>query len=327
MDENDRTRRRFLGRIAAAGIGFPILHALPPGDSDRHGMRNTGDQTVQERLVCVFSKHLQFLDYDAMADAAAAAGFDGVDLTVRPGGHVLPQHAERDLPRAVNAVRSVGLEVPMMTTAIARVGDLHAESVLHMAADLGIRYYRMNWVEYDDGVGIIEHLRRYRAQIERLAALNANLGLHGAYQNHAGASIGAPVWDLHILLDGLDPAHIGVQYDIRHATVEGAHSWSLGFKLLHPYIKTLVMKDFSWQERDGRSHIVNVPLGEGMVDLSAYLDLVDMYTVSGPISVHFEYDMPGDRQELAPVERTRQTIDVMRRDVRTLRARMVEAGL
>ena len=39
----------------------------------------------------IFSKHLQFLIYKDMAEAAAEMGFDGIDLTVRPNGHVLPE--------------------------------------------------------------------------------------------------------------------------------------------------------------------------------------------------------------------------------------------
>jgi hypothetical protein len=33
-----------------------------------------------------------------MAKAATEIGFDGVDLTVRPKGHVLPDNVEKDLP-------------------------------------------------------------------------------------------------------------------------------------------------------------------------------------------------------------------------------------
>ncbi len=52
---------------------------------------------------CIFSKHLQWLDYESMAGAAARLGFDGIDLTIRPGGHVPPEQAEEKLPRVVEA--------------------------------------------------------------------------------------------------------------------------------------------------------------------------------------------------------------------------------
>src|SRR5881296_1486962 len=40
--------------------------------------------------VAIFSKHLQFLQGDALAAGAADIGFDGIDITVRKGGHVEP---------------------------------------------------------------------------------------------------------------------------------------------------------------------------------------------------------------------------------------------
>jgi L-ribulose-5-phosphate 3-epimerase len=40
---------------------------------------------VADRLkINIFSKHLQFLNYYDLAEAAAEMGFDGIDLTVRP---------------------------------------------------------------------------------------------------------------------------------------------------------------------------------------------------------------------------------------------------
>jgi len=37
----------------------------------------------------LFSKHLQWLDYEGMSKVAKQIGFDGLDLTVRRKGHVL----------------------------------------------------------------------------------------------------------------------------------------------------------------------------------------------------------------------------------------------
>ena len=56
--------------------------------------------------VSVFSKHLQFLNWEEMAQTAAAIGFDGIDLTVREGGHVLPERVEHDLPKAAEIIRA-----------------------------------------------------------------------------------------------------------------------------------------------------------------------------------------------------------------------------
>ena len=316
------TRRQFLAQATAAGVGLPLVGWPRPGRTSVEKER----ARRAERPLCVFSKHLQFLGYEAMAEAAAEIGFDGVDLTVRPGGHVLPENAEEDLPKAVAAVKAAGLAVPMMTTRITDPADPLTEPVLRVASEQGIEAYRMGYLSYQDDLGVAESLEALRPQMEGLAAMNATYGLHGAYQNHAGTRVGGPVWDLWLLLEGLDPEHVGCQYDVRHATVEGGTAWPLSFKLLHPFVKTTVIKDFKWAEGDdGRWHVQNVPLGEGMVDFAAYFDMVKEYGIEGPISVHFEYRLA---EEGASEEEERaQTVAAMRRDLETLRSMLAEAGL
>ena len=121
------TRRIFIKTSAAAGAVMAAgslkaanLTAAPEG---------------KKVPVCIFSKHLQWLDYDGMAEAAAEAGFDGVALTVRPGGHVQPERAADDLPRAVEAVKKAGLCVPMMTSGITDPNDSVTEQVLKTASE------------------------------------------------------------------------------------------------------------------------------------------------------------------------------------------------
>src|SRR5438552_15828647 len=59
--------------------------------------------------LCLFSKHLPDLNYEELGKAVRDLGFPGVDLTVRAKGHVLPERAAEDLPRAVEILRKHGL--------------------------------------------------------------------------------------------------------------------------------------------------------------------------------------------------------------------------
>ena len=317
----DIDRRTFLAWSAAAGIGVSRagvapLSAAPPSRADA------------ARPVCIFSKHLQWLDYREMAELAAEIGFDGVDLTVRPGGHVLPERAAADLPRAVEAVRAAGLAVPMITTAIVRPDDPVTASILGTARDLGIRHYRMGYLAYQDSTGVAASLEAHRPLMRELAAMNEEYGLHGAYQNHAGTGVGGPVWDLWVLLRDLDPRWIGCQYDIRHAMVEGGTSWPLALKLLAPYIQITAIKDFHWAKDDrGRWRIANVPLREGMVDFDAYFGLVKELAIAGPISLHYEYHpFEGMGTPLPIPERRRRDLPLMRRDLESLRAMLASVA-
>ena len=80
--------------------------------------------------ISIFSKHLQWLDYNEMSKTVAELGFDGVDLTVRPQGHVLPERVEADLPKAVEAIDKAGKKVYMLTTAINNADDPVTEKIL-----------------------------------------------------------------------------------------------------------------------------------------------------------------------------------------------------
>ena len=277
----------------------------------------------------VFSKHLQFLDYETTAQVAAEIGFDGVDLAVRPGGHVLPENVATDLPRAVEAIKGAGLQAQIMTTAIMNPQEGAAATILQTAKEVGITRYRTDWLRYNmDDINLPAVIDDFRQQLQALAQLNERTGMIGGYQNHAGDHyVGAPIWDIATLLREIDSEFLGSQYDIRHATVEGGLSWPLGLNLIHPYINVIVIKDFRWEKVDGTWKVVNVPLGEGMVDFPRYFKLLKQYDIRCPISVHFEYEMPEQREDLSEEERLAQTITVMKKDVDTLKQYLSEADL
>jgi sugar phosphate isomerase/epimerase len=246
------------------------------------------DNTAIARKIHVFSKPLGWLNYEDMAILLSEAGAEGIDITVRPEGHVLPENVVSDLPRAVEAARKHGLSVEMIVTGIVRQ-DPSAELIIKTASSLGIKFYRLGWLSYDDSLGISGTISKYRSDLIKLEELNRKYGIHGAYQNHAGTMVGGAVWDLYELLKDLDPEFIGCQYDIRHAVVEGGTSWSNGLKLIAPWIKCTDIKDFKWEETNGKWNTVSVPLGEGMVDFDDYFRIIRSKNITGPMSLHFEY--------------------------------------
>jgi len=315
------SRRQFMATAAAAGMSLSVP-----------GLRQTAIGSTPEKKdktrICIFSKHLQWLDYDAMAETAAEIGFDGVDLTVRPGGHVLPERVEEDMPRAVEAVKKAGLRVDMITTRITSATHEHTEPILRTAQRLGVGYYRMGYLKYDDKLGVAQSLEALKPRFRDLAALNEQFQIHGAYQNHSGARVGGPVWDIWYLLDDLDPRWMGCQYDIRHATVEGGYSWPLGLNLLAKRIKITAIKDFRWAKINGKWKLENCPLGEGMVDFESYFKLAKQNDISATISLHFEYPLPHvSEKNTSAQEQRKRTIVVMQKDLQKLRAMLNKAGL
>lgn len=278
-------RRNFLKTTAAAGIGVALTHNAPA---------SVFSMAKSKRPIHVFTKCLQFLNYNELALVLAKQGFDGADLAVRNGGQVLPENVETDLPKVVKALRDAGVDSNMIVTKINNAEDPDSERIIKTMAELGIKYYRMGYIKYDDKKSMPANLDDVKFTFEKLEKLNRKYGVSGNYQNHSGVRVGGPVWDLYEILKGIDPEYIGVQYDIRHATVEGGISWPLGMKLLAPWIQTTDIKDFIWYKNDkGQWKVKNVPLGEGMVDLKKYFELYKSMNIEAPISIHYEYDLGG----------------------------------
>ena len=313
------SRRQFIGEVVVAGTVAPMM-----------GLAGTNQANDKEQFkICIFSKHLQWLDYNGMAQTAAELGFDGIDLTVRPKGHVLPERVEDDLPKAVEAIIKAGIEPLMMATDITEPDDPNTEKILKTASALGIRYYRLGKYRYSEDKSIASTLREAKPKIRDLAAMNKHYNIHGAYQNHAGSrNVGAPVWDLWELIKDLDPKYIGCQFDIRHATVEGGQAWPLHLRVISRYIRTLVVKDFRWEKQGDAWRVVNCPLGEGAVDFAAYMELLAKMSISGAISIHYEYDLGGVNSGATKLTIEREKIlAAMQRDLRFLKARLHESDL
>src|SRR5258706_4282327 len=176
--ENDsQSRRNFLKRSLITGSLFPLTYG---------NLSSLFHTTLVDRLkIHIFSKHLQFLNYNDMAEAAAEMGFDGIDLTVRPDGHVLPEKVESNLPEATEAMRKVGLVPLLMTTAVQDAENNTDKKILQLAAKVGIQYYRMNYFYYTAEKTITESLQQFQQKIKDLSLLNKELKLTGCYQNHA----------------------------------------------------------------------------------------------------------------------------------------------
>ena len=313
------SRRKFIKTTSATIAGV----VLSP-----HILGNKVFSGAKSDPVCVFTKCLQFLDYDKLGETLALVGFDGADLSVRKGGHVLPENIKVDLPKAINALKKSGITVPMMVSGINDPDDPNTEPVLGTASELGIKYYRMGYLQYDNKKSIGENLDIHKKTIEKLENINRKYGILGCYQNHPGARIGSPLWDLYWLLKDSDPVNIGVQYDIGQAVMEGSESWPLAMKLLSPWIKTTAIKDFEWQKENEKWEKKYVPLGKGMVDFDAYFKEYIRLGITGPVTIHYEYDLGGAQSgNINPTMSLDEIIIFLKNDFTWLKKKFNQYGI
>ncbi|UMB55111.1 sugar phosphate isomerase/epimerase [Lutibacter sp. A64] len=267
----------------------------------------------------VFSKCLQFLDYKDLCKAVKEIGFDGIDLTVRPNGHVLPENVLEDLPKATEQMKLYGLIPKMITTKVISPKDATQILVLETAKEQGYQFYRSDWLRYDRNFPVTENLDKAKTKLNNLAELNHKTGISGAYQNHSGHFIGSSIWGLQQVLAGILPTNLGVQYDIAHASIEGGKNWEIGFDLIKPHINTLAIKDYKWKNINGKWRPAFCPLGEGMIDFHYYFSLLKKHQINVPISLHAEYDLGGAEKGKVPTINKLEVLKRLKKDVTFIR--------
>jgi sugar phosphate isomerase/epimerase len=249
----------------------------------------------------LFTKHLAKLHYTEVGPVVKQLGFDGVDLTVRPGGHVLPEKVPVDMTRAIESIRGEGVDVAMITTGLTSPTDLAANAILGIAGRIGVRYFKPGYWRYKPGENVEARLAEVRGQLQGLAGIGRHYGIACGMHNHSGDYVGAAVWDTRAIIADMDPRWVGYYFDPCHATIEGGlGGWRIALEMALPRLKMIALKDFYWEKAGGKWRTRNCPLGEGMVDWPRFFGMIAKAGFNGPISLHVEYDPP---DELAAIAR------------------------
>ena len=142
------SRRKFIKATAAGVAGLTVAPNIMA----------SGMQPVKNiRPIHAFTKCLQFLNYNEMAELLARNEFDGADLTVRPKGQILPENVKRDLPKAYKALRDAGISTNMIVTNISDPTHPDTKAILQTMGAIGIRYYRLGYLSYDSKKTIPEN--------------------------------------------------------------------------------------------------------------------------------------------------------------------------
>jgi L-ribulose-5-phosphate 3-epimerase len=306
-------RRNFI-----ATSGLAALSSLAPS------RRATPAPAVPlDQRICVFTDHLDHIPgitYEDIGRMFAELGVAGPDLTVRPGGVIEPERVAEDLPKAARVFADHGLTIPMITTAItsrADVGD-----ILVTAKEVGIDYYRLGYMRYEDMERWRQRRERARENLAGLVELGRSIGIHAGFHNHSGPIVGGTLWDCLDLVEPLDQRWLGVFFDIAHATIEGGKfGWEIGFHRARPSVTMAVVKDYVWEKVDGKWRTRWVPLGQGMVPFDDYMPLLVQTDFPGPLSLHIEYDPGGDTK----TQQLERAHEAAARDLEFLRGQLRKA--
>lgn len=320
------SRKNFI-KTTAIGLAALPLGNLALGDDRKSSQHLTAAAADDKITLNIFSKHLQWLNYTDMANQAARLGLEGIDLTVRKGGHVLPEQVKENLPRALIAVKQAGLSINSITTDIVDADDKLTHDVLNAASAAGIKSYRMGWYSYDKKLSPLQNVDQLKKRFAVLAKVNERYQIRGDYEHHTGR-FGNSMWDLYAAIKDISPQWIGCQFDIHHATIDGAMAWPINLDLIKDYVRSTTIKDFYWNKTAKGWDIANAPLGHGMVEFKKYFAQLKTFGFKGPIIMHFEYPLGGADQGISKLTLPQdQVLASMQADVNTLKGWLKESGL
>jgi L-ribulose-5-phosphate 3-epimerase len=230
--------------------------------------------------LCLFSQAMAEIEYSYLGQMVKQIGFDGVDLTIRPGGHVEPRLSNVDLVRAVESMTGPGLEVPIITTALISPYDPTMLPVLAIAGHTSVPLFRPgNWRAENPA---------FLRDIAGLAATGGRYKIAMALHNYTGEDEGEAPWEVNAALAELDPHWVGVFFDPIHAR----ERWEPMLKSALPRLRAVALKDFTMTQ--GKA--APCPMGQGTVDWPRFFGILAQAKFFGPLSLRVDYapkDMVG----------------------------------
>lgn len=301
-------RRTFLHRSSAAAGSLAIGSAL------LHTSASAQLPTAPRFPIAVFTKVFQTHSFEQLATAVEQMEVDGIEATIRKGGHIEPEKAAEQVPQMAAALKSKNKSLLIAATDIASAGESEIK-LLKTLKQSGTNVFRLSHLKYSGTSSRLQQVRELRSKLLELSQAAKELGMIGVYQNHAGENyVGNVIWDLAEMFDGIDPQVLGIALDLRHMRIEISGSFRSAIEAVRPHIRTVYLKD---SQRTGPTpgEVKDVPLGEGLVNKDLF-QFVSKNLAPIPVALHVEYfgQKPIEPEKIGPV------IEAYRRDAAVLRS-------
>ena len=245
--------------------------------------------------VCTYTEHFQKLPIPEVCKVFKRIGVDGLDLTVRPGGHIEPKNVKEELPKAMKAAREHGLEVMMLTTGIS-TADRQAEEIVATCQKLDIQRIKLGYFPVGKFGNLAKRLGDVRRQLDAIVKLIAKYDVRPCVHVHSGDTIPSNGFMLYELIREMPPDRIGAYLDSYHMTVTGgAGGWRQAIDLLRPWISLVALKNFQWErvERDDigqqRWRTNYCRLEDGIAPIPDFVRTIHESGYRGFYTLHTEY--------------------------------------
>ena len=271
--------------------------------------KGAGPKPRSTPALCLYSDVLK-IDYNDMGGFLQMMGFDGVELTVQPGGHVpLEGDIDLHLERAIEAMTGSGIDVPVLSTSVTSVQGKELRTVMGWGSEMGVPILSPGqWPNNDDGMASTVRAQREISMLAQIGhAAKMQIALHNATPNFVGSSVA----DLSAAIRPFD-AIVGFNFDIGYAAAYSGGSDAgdaaakkaaclAAIRVALPRLKMATVRDCVWTKADdGSQTLTQCPLGEGMVDWPQFFGALAQANFAGPITLRVDY---APKDELAAVRK------------------------
>ncbi len=303
-EQSQLNRRQFLTR-SGVSVGALLATHMPTALS--------AETVAFEPTICAFTESFQDRPIPEVCRLYREMGLDGLDLTVRPGGHITPEDAPRLLPNAAHAAKDHGVSISMLTTGITEVNAVN-ERLVATAGEQGIRRIKLGYFPYGKFGTLRQQLDDIRHQLDDISQMTHKHGVLTCVHIHSGETIPSHGTQLYLLLKDMPPDMIGAYVDPMHMTIEGGQGgWKQGLDLLAPWIRISSIKNFQWRgvnaDESGQHRLrpVKVPITDGQADLRAFLATLKSLGKGEVLTLHSEYKGGNSFKDLSTQECIEQT--------------------
>jgi L-ribulose-5-phosphate 3-epimerase len=233
------------------------------------------------------------IGYNEIGDILKAIGFDGCILSVQPGGHIKPESADWELMRAVEAVTGVGLDVPALSTLSTSPSDPILRLIFGVGGQMQIPFFQPGQWKYPASGSLDARIPEIQRDLAVLSSFANQTKMTVAIRNTTGENFGAALWDAQMLVRGIDPIHLGYDFDIGYATAHGGpDAAAFALRTMLPRLKMVAARDILWTKDSSGWKLTECPLGEGMVDWSGFFATLARAHFTGPVTVYVNYQTP-----------------------------------
>lgn len=265
--------------------------------------------------IVAFTKSFQDWPIGMVCERFREIGLDGLDLTVRAGGHIDPAEVAQELPLAAKTALEAGTQIPMLTTGITDPTP-EAETLLATASKLGINRIKLGYYSYKPFGTLAKQIEETRARIAAVVELAKKYSVLPCVHIHSGAYIPSHGTMLYELLRDFPPGEVGAYADMLHMALEGgSDGWRQGLDLIAPWLSLVAVKNFAFraQGRDQHGQVQwrheVVPIADGVSPLPKFVAALKSIGFDGTYSLHSEYEGSGSFKDMSTEECLAQTAE------------------